>query len=86
MSVLLRETDSWLQAAKSDWKYPVSREWITAAHTFDLLASVNSKKKPKPYPAPWPDTNTNKIGAAGQSVEHVRSVLDRMNPKEDTNG
>lgn len=85
-NVLLRETDSWTQAVKSDWKYPVSREWIVQAHTFDIHAKVNSKGKPKPYPAPWPEVNTNKIGAAGQSRNRVRKLLDLMNPKEDNNG
>lgn len=66
----------------SDWKYPVSREWIVAAHTFDLQAQVNSKKKPKSYPAPWPDTNTTKIGS-GKKSDKVRETLARMNPKGD---
>jgi hypothetical protein len=65
----------------SDWKYPVSREWIVAAHTFDLHAQVNSKKKPKPYPAPWPDTNVKKIGSGKANGNKVREFLERMNPK-----
>lgn len=66
----------------SEWKYPVSREFIVSAHTFDLLAQINSKKKPKPYPAPWPDTSTKKIGS-GKANSNVRELLERMNPKED---
>lgn len=86
ISILLQETDSWLQSVKSGWKYPVSREWIVQAHTFDLHARVNTKNKPKPYPAPWPDKATNKIGKAGQSDKQVRKILDLMNPKEENNG
>lgn len=81
LSVLLQDTSSWTQAAMSDWKYPVSREWIVAAHTFDLLAQINSKKKPKAYPAPWPDTNVKKIGSGKANNNKVREFLERMNPK-----
>jgi hypothetical protein len=84
VNVLIRETDSWLQARMNDWSYPVSREWIVAAHTFDLITAVNSKKKAKPYPAPWPDVNVKKIGSGKkQRSDNVRNLLERMNPKEE---
>lgn len=85
ISILIRDTSSWTQSAMSEWKYPVSREWIVAAHTFDLFANVNSgKKKPKPYPAPWPEVGTNRIG--GKAKLDRKTVLERlrlMNPKEE---
>lgn len=81
VSVLLRDTSSWTQASIAEWDYPVTREWIVGAHTYDLLAAVNTKKRPKPYPAPWPDTSTKKIGSNKPNV-NVRKYLERMNPKE----
>lgn len=85
ISVLMRDTDSWLQSAVSGWKFPVSRQWIVTAHLWDLLANINSKKKPKPYPTPWPDADTKKIGGTTkpQQSSKVRALLERMNPKED---
>jgi hypothetical protein len=69
----------------SEWKYPVSREWIVLSHVFDLLANVNSgKKKPKPYPAPWPEVGVNKLG--GKTKQDRKTVIERlrmMNPKEE---
>lgn len=82
MSMLLRQTDSWLQAAIHDWDYPVTHEWMVAAHTYDLLAAVNSKNKPKPYPTPWRPAGTNKLGKANQSNATVLKHLEAMNPKE----
>lgn len=86
VTILLRDPDSWLQAAESEWAHPVSREWIINVHTFDMLAAANSKKTPKPYPTPWPSENTKKIGSTTKmSREDVLQSLERMNPKE-TNG
>lgn len=82
--VILRDTNSWLTARTNDWKYPVSNEWIVAAHTYDLLYAVNSKRKGKPYPAPWPDPSQKKIGSGkAQHSDTVRKLLERMNPKEE---
>jgi hypothetical protein len=84
VNVVARDPESWLYARMNDWKYPVSREWIVQAHTYDLLYAVNSKKKPKPYPAPWPDPNKKTIGSGRkQSSDIVRKLLERMNPKEE---
>ena len=86
-SILRRDPSSWVQAALSGWKYPVSREWILQRDSYDLLARVNSKQKPKPYPAPWPDEGTKRIvPSRPQSRSAVISALDRMNPKEESNG
>ena len=82
VSMLVRETDSWTQAAMAKWDYPVNRNWIVASHTFDLLAAVNSKKKPKPYPTPWLVENTSKIGKRRQDRDKVIELLNRMNQKE----
>lgn len=84
VNVLLRDPSSWLQAARHGWEYPVTREWIVASHTYDLLAAVNSGKgkKPKPYPTPFPNRNVTRVGKTDRSVDEVRAILDWMNPKE----
>ena len=82
VSALLKDPSSNLQAAKNKWKHPVSFEYIVSAHTFDLLATVNSKKKPKPYPVPWQTADKKKMGSA-KSNQHALRALDSMNPKGD---
>lgn len=82
VSVLVRDPNSWIQSAMSKWDYPVTREWIVLSHVFDLLAAVNSKKKPKPYPTPWPSDNSVKLGKKKQDRDKVISLLNRMNQKE----
>ena len=82
VAILMRDTHSWTQAAHSGWTYPVSREWIVGAHTYDLHAAVNSKRKPKPYPNPFPSKDVTKTGKTTLSFEEAKAVLDRMNPKE----
>lgn len=81
--VLMKEPDSWLQASVRKWKYPVTNEWVVAAHTYDLLAHVNSgKRKPRPYPTPW-STKEDKIRPKHkQSRSSVIDKLKKMNPKE----
>jgi hypothetical protein len=83
-SVLVRDPSSWICAAWSGWQYPVSREWIALAHTFDLHTAVNSRKgsKPKPYPNPFPKTSGERVGKTNKSFAEVRRILDWMNPKE----
>jgi len=85
LAVILRDPESWTQAVKAGWKYPVSREWIVTSHTYDLLAMANSGKgkKPKPYPNPFPDKNTVRTGKTQRPPQEVRKILDWMNPKED---
>lgn len=82
VAILLRDPTSWLQAAVAEWEFPVSREWIVAAHSYDLQAAVNSKTKPKPYPTPWVAEGTQKLGSKNQSRGNVLDKLERMNPKE----
>ena len=80
--ILLQDPSSWLTSSRFDWKYPVSREWIVSAHTWDLLAKVNSgKKKPKPYPNPFPDPNSQRVGRTRMTNEDVKKVLASMNPR-----
>lgn len=80
--ILMRDPSSWLQAAHSGWKHPVSREWIVGSHTYDLLARVNSKNKPKPYPNPFPDSERVRSGKTNKTPAEVRKILEWMNPKE----
>lgn len=83
VSVLLRDPTSWLQAARNEWSYPVSREWMVQAHSYDLLHAINSKKKPKAYPTPWPDSSKTRIGKTKESPEVVKRRLALMNPRGD---
>lgn len=84
VAVILRDPASWTQAARAGWDYPVSREWIVASHTYDLLALANSGKgkKPKPYPHPFPSKASVRTGQTTLSHEEVVAVLKKMNPKE----
>jgi hypothetical protein len=84
VSILLRDTSSWLCASYNKWDYPVSREWIVAAHTYDLLSMVNSGKgkKPKPYPTPMKNLNKQRVGKTDLPFEEAVKILERMNPKE----
>jgi hypothetical protein len=83
VTIILRDPSSWTQAARSKWKFPVSREWIVNAHTYDLLARVNSKNKPKPYPNPFPDREVVRTGKTNLSPDEVKKILARMNPQEE---
>ena len=62
VAVLLRDPSSWLQVSYNKWDHPISFEWATLVATYDLLAQVNSKRKPKPYPRPWPTSNSTRKG------------------------
>lgn len=84
ISVLVRIPDSWLNAAIQNWNYPVTQEWIVGAHTWDLLATVNSKKKPKPYPTPWKPAGEATIGKKNQSRRDVIKKLNAMNNRKAT--
>lgn len=85
VAVITRNPESWLQAARAGWSYPVSREWIVGSHTYDLLAMANSGKgkKPKPYPNPFPNKDVVRTGKTTRTPEEVRKILNWMNPKED---
>lgn len=81
VSVLIRDPSSWLAAAYSEWEYPVSREWMALAHTYELHSAIAARKSPKPYPAPWSDKK-NQLGKRNQSSKDVLAKLAQMNPKE----
>jgi hypothetical protein len=82
ISVLVQIPDSWLSAKIQNWTHPVSHEFIVAAHTYDLLATVNSKKKPKPYPMPWKPAGQVIIGKKNQSRADVINKLNSMNDRK----
>lgn len=82
-SVLLRETDSWLQAAYNEWQFPASKEWIMLVQQFDAFVAANSKN-PKPTQMPW--QAPRRSGKPAVSQEKVREILDAMRPKKETNG
>ena len=82
VAVLLKDPTSWLQASRNGWDFPVSREWMVAAHHYDLVHAINSKKRPKPYPTPWPDPSKTRIGKTRESVDAVKRKLAKMNPEE----
>ena len=73
VSVLLSDPTSWLQAAKAKWEHPISYEWTLAAATYDLLAQVNSKRKPKPWPRPW--SNTDRARKGTKPRRDARAIL-----------
>jgi hypothetical protein len=82
-SILLKDPSSWVQASMSEWDYPVSRDWIALSHLYDLLAMVNSKRKPKPYPTPWPSAGTTRLKPKkAQDRSEVLKKLRMMNPKD----
>jgi hypothetical protein len=74
VDVLIRDPESWTHAAIANWKHPISYEWTVLVATYDMLAQVNSRRKPKPYPRPWPDAN---VKSKGQSRPDAREILKR---------
>jgi hypothetical protein len=82
VNILLADSSSWLQAAKSGWKFPVSSEWMLLAELFDLTHQVNSKNKVKPLQRPWPNANAERLGKAKHSRADIIRNLERMNKKE----
>jgi hypothetical protein len=80
VTVLLRDPTSWLQTAKKNWSHPISYDWTIAAATYDLLAQVNSKRKPKPWPRPWGDQNSKKLGH--KLRKDARAILRRARDGE----
>ena len=52
---LVLDPSSHVSAAVGGWSFPVTREWIVAADSYDAFVSSKSSKghKPKPYPRPW---------------------------------
>ena len=73
VAILMSDPTSWLQAAKHKWSHPITYEWTLAAATYDLLATVNSKRKPKAWPRPW--ANSTKTQTARKIRSDAKSVL-----------
>lgn len=82
ISILVQQSDSWLCSALAKWKYPVTNEWTVLVNTYDLLAQINSKKKPKPYPRPWKSNGASKLGGTGQPRSEVIDRLNQMNNRK----
>ena len=81
--MLMKDPTSWLAAAKSNWNYPVSREWIVTQDLYNMTLAINSKKKPKPYPTPWKENKGKRVGkTSGRSQQEILKRLEKMNPKE----
>lgn len=81
VGVLMQDPTSWLQAARNKWQHPIDYNWTISAATYDLLAQVNSKRKPKPWPRPWADNRQTK----GNKVrKDARAILQRARDGEIT--
>jgi hypothetical protein len=83
--MLLKNPESWLQAAHNDWKYPVSHEWMMLAELFDLTHKGLSKKA-KPLKRPWKSANENTIGKPTRSRAVIEARLGKMNPRREPDG
>jgi hypothetical protein len=79
VDVLIRDPESWTHAALAEWKHPISYEWTVLVATYDLLAQVNSRRRPKPYPRPWPDGNAKTKGTVRKDA---RDILKRARDGE----
>ena len=75
VAVTMSDPTSWLQASKHNWSHPIDYNWTLAAATYDLLATVNSKKKPKPWPRPWNDGTQKKM--VSKIRRDARAILTR---------
>lgn len=80
MTILVSDPTSWLQAARNNWSHPIDYNWTIAAATYDLLATVNSKRKPKPWPRPWDDNNRRK--PLKKPRKDARAILQRAKDGE----
>mgnify|MGYP003638578450 FL=1 len=78
--ILHSDPTSWLQAAKAKWQHPISYEWTLAASTYDLLAQVNSRRKPKPFPRPW--ANSGSVSKGSKPRRDAREILKKARDGE----
>ena len=78
VSVLMADPTSWLQAARNNWQHPIDYNWTIQAATYDLLAQVNSKRKPKQWPRPWtePDRKVKGKGIRRDARDILRKAKD----------
>jgi hypothetical protein len=72
--MLLKDTSSWLSAAYNKWDYPASKEYLMQLTTFDLLHTVNSKKKPKPLNRPYKTEEETKKGYLNGKVGNTKNI------------
>lgn len=80
VKMLLRNPESWLQAAVAEWDHPVSREWTLLAQILDVTHASKVKRSVfKPWPRPWPDTKT-KIGGKKTVRRSITDVLAILRP------
>ena len=77
VAVLLRDPSSWLQTSVNKWHHPISYEWAVQVATYDLLAQVNSKRKPKPFPRPWDVKRNNRTGTVHQNARELLAKAKR---------
>ncbi len=80
VTVLLRDTRSWVFARMNRWDYPASREHLALAAVRDAIVLTNLSKKDrsrfKPYPVPFPLGRKYGGGKANpRSLTEVRAVL-----------
>ena len=79
VGMLMTDPTSWLQVTKNKWSHPIDYNWTIQAATYDLLAQVNSKRKPKPWPRPWTDDRQTK----GKRIRRdARAILKRARDGE----
>jgi hypothetical protein len=71
VAVLLRDPTSWLQTSVNQWDHPISYDWAVQVATYDMLAQVNSKRKPKPYPRPWKSNSTTRKGTVRKDARDI---------------
>ena len=80
VQVLLRNPESWLQAAGAEWENPVSREWTLLAQIHDVtLASKVKRNVFKPWHRPWPEKKS-KIGGKNTVKRSITDVLAILRP------
>ena len=71
ISALLSDPQSFLQTKLRGWSHPITYDWAVLAAIYDLLAQVNSKRKPKPYPRPWGDDGKSKKGTPRKDARDI---------------
>lgn len=76
----MSDPSSWLQAAKNNWAHPIDYNWTINAAIYDLLATVNSKRKPKPWPRPWSENGRKKT--VRKTRKDAKSILKRAKDGE----
>jgi hypothetical protein len=80
VQMLMRNPESWLNAAVAEWEHPVTREWTVLAQILDVVHASKVKRAAfKPWPRPWPDKKT-KIGGKKTVKRSITDVLAILRP------